>query len=99
MRNPQIRAAASLYRCAPPLEEVPNLKIPVLGIYTAEDGRNNAGVPDLEVSLKGLGKTYKFRTFSGANHAFLNDTGRRYHPEAAGGAWRETLAWFEEHLM
>jgi len=53
----------------------------------------------LEAALKGLGKTYKFRTFEGANHAFFNDTGGRYHPEAAGGAWRETLAWFETYLM
>ena len=99
VRNPQIRAAVPFYGGAPPLEEVPNLNIPVLGIYAAEDNRINAGVPDLEAALKGLGKTYKFRTFAGANHAFFNDTGRRYHPEAAGGAWRETLAWFEEHLM
>ena len=99
VRNPEIRAAVPFYGGAPPLEEVPNLDIPVLGIYAAEDDRINAGVPDLETALKGLGKTYKFRTFAGANHAFFNDTGRRYHPEAAGGAWRETLAWFETYLM
>ena len=99
VRNKEIRAAVPFYGSAPPLEEVANLNIPVLGIYGAEDNRINAGVPDLEAALKGLGKTYKFRTFAGANHAFFNDTGRRYHPEAAGGAWRETLAWFETHLM
>ena len=49
--------------------------------------------------MKVNNKTYRFQTFAGANHAFFNDTGRRYHPEAAGGAWRETLAWFETHLM
>ena len=81
------------------MEEVPNLDIPVLGIYAAEYDRINAGVPDLEAALKGLGKTYKFGTFAGANHAFFNDTGQRYHPEAAGGVWRETLAWFETYLM
>ena len=99
VHNPEIRAAVPFYGSAPPLEEVPNLNIPVLGIYAAEDNRINAGVPDLEAALKANSKTYKFRTFAGANHAFFNDTGRRYHPEAAAGAWRETLAWFEQHLM
>ena len=99
VRNPEIRAAVPFYGSDPPLEEVPNMNVPVLGIFGSEDNRINAGVPDLEAALKGLGKTYKFRTFEGANHAFFNDTGRRYHPEAAGGAWRETLAWFETHLM
>jgi len=99
VRNPEIRAAVPFYGSAPPLEEVPNMNVPVLGIFGSEDNRINAGVPDLEAALKGLGKTYNFRTFEGANHAFFNDTGRRYHPEAAGGAWQETLAWFETHLM
>ena len=99
VRNPEIKAAVSFYGGAPPLEEVRNINIPVLGIYAAEDNRINAGVPDLEAELKAQSKTYKFRTFAGANHAFFNDTSRRYHPEAAGGAWRETLTWFEDHLM
>ena len=98
VRNPEIKAAVPFYGSAPPLEEVPNMNIPVLGIFGSEDNRINAGVPDLEAALKANNKTYKFRTFEGANHAFFNDTGRRYHPEAAGGAWRETLAWFETHL-
>ena len=99
VRNPEIKAAVPFYGGAPPLDEVPNLNIPVLGIYAGEDKRIGAGVSDLEAALKANNKNYKFRTFPGANHAFFNDTGRRYHPEAAGGAWRETLAWFEEHLM
>ncbi len=32
-------------------------------------------------------------------HAFFNDTGSRYHPQAAEGAWMEALDWFEDHLM
>ncbi len=87
------------YGSAPPLDEIPNMSIPVLGIYAGEGQRIGAGVPGLEAALKVNNKTYRFQTFAGANHAFFNDTGRRYHPEAAGGAWRETLAWFETHLM
>ena len=75
------------------------MNILVLGIYAGEDQGIGAGVPDLEAALKVNNKTCRFQTFAGANHAFFNDTGRRYHPEAAGGVWRETLAWFETHLM
>jgi len=99
VRNPELRAAVPFYGSAPPLEEVPNLRVPVLGIYAGEDARINAGVPALEEVLKAEGKNYKFVTYPGANHAFFNDTGSRYHPEAAGEAWLETLSWFEDHLM
>ena len=97
--NTELRAAVPFYGSAPPLEDVPNLQAPVLGIYAAADARINAGVPGLEAALREQGKNYKFVTYPGANHAFFNDTGGRYHPLAAGQAWLETLDWFEEHLM
>ena len=34
----------------------------------------------------------------GANHAFFNDTGDRYNPQAAADAWSRTLAWFRQYL-
>ena len=98
VRNAQIKAAVPFYGSAPPLDEVSNLNIPVLGIYAGNDDRINAGVPDLEAALQQQGKDYKFITYPGAGHAFFNDTGRRYHPQAAGAAWQEALGWFDEHL-
>jgi carboxymethylenebutenolidase len=99
VRNPDIVAAAPYYGAAPPLEEVPYMKAAVLGIYGGNDERINAGVPALEEALKEHHKTYKFITYSGAEHAFFNDTGGpRHHPQASSEAWRETLAWFGEHL-
>ena len=97
--NPALRAAVPFYGSAPPLEDVPDLQVPVLGIYAGEDARINSGVSALEETLKFEGKNYKFVTYSGANHAFFNDTGSRYHPQAAAEAWMETLDWFEDHLM
>jgi dienelactone hydrolase len=82
----------------PPLGEVPNLNIPVLGIYGGDDQRINEGVPALEAALKEHNKNYKFITYPGAGHAFFNDTGSRYNPQAAGEAWRELLAWFQTNL-
>lgn len=97
--NPELSAAVPFYGSAPPLDDVPNLQVPVLGIYAAEDSRINAGVPALEAALRAERKEHKFITYPGANHAFFNDTGSRYHPQAAEGAWMETLDWFEDHLM
>ncbi|MCI0849121.1 MAG: dienelactone hydrolase family protein [Chloroflexi bacterium] len=97
--NPELKAAVPFYGSAPPLEDVANLQVPVLGIYAGEDSRINAGVPSLEAELLAQQKDFKFVTYPGAGHAFFNDTGSRYHPQAAEGAWMETLDWFEDHLM
>jgi carboxymethylenebutenolidase len=99
VRNSAVRAAVPFYGSAPPLEEVPDLNAAVLGIYAGNDGRINAGVPDLEAALMEHQKQYEFITYPGADHAFFNDTGERYHPEAAEQAWTETLSWFGQHLM
>ena len=97
-RNPEIAAAVPYYGSAPPLDEVPNLNAPVLGIYAADDERINSGVPDLEAALQEHGKTHRVISYPGARHAFFNDTGQRYHQEASAAAWQETLAWFDQHL-
>jgi len=97
--NPELRAAVPFYGSAPPLESVANLQVPVLGIYAGEDSRINAGVATLETALRSEDKEYKFVTYPGASHAFFNDTGSRYHTQAAEGAWMEALDWFEDHLM
>jgi carboxymethylenebutenolidase len=99
VNNPELRAAVPFYGGAPRLEDVPNLQVPVLGIYAGEDSRINGGVLALEEVFKAEGKDYRFITYPGASHAFFNDTSSRYHPQAAGQAWNETLNRFEDHLM
>ena len=98
VRNGEIAAAAPFYGSAPPLDEVPNLNVPVLGIYAGDDERINSGVPELEAVLQQNGKNYRIITYPGTRHAFFNDTGQRYHQEAATSAWQEVLGWFDEHL-
>ena len=44
------------------------------------------------------GKIYEKMIYQGADHAFHNDTGGRYHPEAARDAWERMLAWFEKYV-
>jgi carboxymethylenebutenolidase len=76
-----------------------HLASPILLIY----GENDKGIPleqvkDLEERLKQLGKKVQVKIYPGADHAFFNDTGRNYKPDAAADAWRLTLEFFREHL-
>ena len=98
VRSSEIAAAAPFYGSAPPLDEVPNLSAPVLGIYAGNDIRINSGVPELEAALKQHRKDYQLITYPGVGHAFFNDTGQRYHPETATAAWKEVVGFFDEHL-
>jgi carboxymethylenebutenolidase len=97
-QEPRVGATVSFYGPNPPLEDVPNIQAAVLGIYGEEDTRITDQQPDLEEALAEAGKTYEMIVFDGANHAFFNDTGERFDPEAAEEAWANTLGWFDEYL-
>jgi carboxymethylenebutenolidase len=97
-QEPRVGAVVSFYGPNPPLEDVPNIQAAVLGIYGEEDTRITDQQPDLEEALDEAGKTYQMMIFDGANHAFFNDTGERFDPEAAEEAWASTLGWFDEYL-
>jgi carboxymethylenebutenolidase len=96
--RPDLKAAVPFYGPNPPLEDVPNIKAAVLGIYGALDTRITGQVPPLEEALKQAGTTYQIKIYEGADHAFHNDTGARYNPQAAKDAWEQTLSWFEKYL-
>jgi carboxymethylenebutenolidase len=98
VEDQNVAAAAPYYGSAPPLEKVPQMRAAVLGIYAELDERINAGIPTLEEALRHAGKTYKMKIYPGADHAFFNDMGARYHTEAAADAWAETLAWLRAYL-
>lgn len=93
-KRADIKAAVPFYGPNPPLEDVPKIKAAVLGIYGGNDTRITGSVPDLEAALKKAGVTYETKIYDGANHAFHNDTGTNYNPDAAKDAWARTLAWF-----
>ena len=96
--EPRLSAVVAFYGPNPPLEDVPNIQAAVLGIYGAEDRRITDQEPQLEEALADADKTYEMEVFDGANHAFFNDTGERFDPEAAKQAWSYTLDWFNKYL-
>lgn len=95
---PDLKAAVPFYGPAPDLEQVPNIKAAVFGVYAELDERINAGKDALEQALIDAGITHQMKVYPGVNHAFHNDTGQRYVEEQATQAWLDTLAWFEQHV-
>jgi len=96
---PELKAATPFYGPPPPLEDVPNIKAAVLGVYSSDPGDfANEGRDALEQALKDAGITYEIKVYPDTEHAFHNDTGPRYNEEQAIAAWNDSLAWFGEHV-
>ncbi len=95
---PELKAAVPFYGPHPPAEDVPNINAAVLAIYAERDQRINQGIPAVEAAMQAHGKIYEKVIYPNADHAFHNDTGSRYNPEAAQDAWARTLAWFGKYL-
>jgi carboxymethylenebutenolidase len=94
----RLAAAVPFYGPAPESPDFSNAKAAVYAIYGEQDERVNASRDRAEAALKAAGLTYEIQTFAGAGHAFFNDTGQRYNPEAAQQAWQKMLDWFNQHL-
>ncbi|HEX5418044.1 MAG TPA: dienelactone hydrolase family protein [Chloroflexota bacterium] len=95
---PGIKAAVPFYGPNPPLPEVSKIQAAVLGIYGGADQRIDAGIPAIEQAMKDNGKVFEKIVYPGANHAFNNDTGASWNPDAAYDAWAKTLDWFKKYL-
>jgi carboxymethylenebutenolidase len=95
---PDLTAAVPFYGSQPAPEDVPKIKAAMLIHYAGDDQRINAGIPAFEEALKKAGVDYKIFMYEGAGHAFMNDTGSRYHKEAAALAWERTVAFLKEKL-
>ena len=95
---PELLAAVPFYGPAPDVQDVPNIRAAVLAIYGGLDSRINSGIPTIEKAMLDNNKIYEKMVYPNADHAFNNDTGPRYNPEAAKDAWARTLAWFEKYV-
>jgi carboxymethylenebutenolidase len=96
--DPRLAAAAPFYGPLPDDASFAGSKAAVLGIYAEQDERVNASREAARTALEQAGLTHEIVTYPGANHAFFNDTGPRYHPEAATQAYAKVLDWFGRHL-
>jgi len=93
-----LNAGVAYYGSQLPAADVPKISCPLMLHYASEDARINAGIPAYEAALKEHKKTYELFMYEGAGHAFNNNTGARYHKEAAELAWKRTLEFFNKYL-
>jgi len=95
-----LKAAVVYYGRSPKnLDDVKDIVAPVLANYGGEDARVNKGIPATVEAMKKHGKTYDHKIFSGAKHAFNNDTrAQRYNPTASKMAWKRTLSFLKENF-
>jgi carboxymethylenebutenolidase len=100
-RNKDLAAAVVYYGRNPKnLEDVKNINAAVLGNYGEKDAGITSQVPKLEEAMKQYGKSFEYKVYPGAPHAFNNDTNsERYNAEAAKEAWSQTLEFFKKHLQ
>jgi carboxymethylenebutenolidase len=82
------------------LDAVKNITAPVLGNYGELDKPITSQVPRLAEEMKKNGKSYDYKIYPDAPHAFNSDVRPdRYRPEAAKDAWDRTLGFFKQHLQ
>lgn len=95
---PELKAAVPFYGPPPPEEDLPRIQAAVLAIYGALDQRITGTAERIEAAMLANGKTFEKVIYPNADHAFHNDTGSRYNPEAARDAWARTLDWFGRYV-
>jgi carboxymethylenebutenolidase len=97
---PSLDAAVVYYGRSPnPLDNVKNIRAPIMAHYGEKDPGVNKVIPDTEAAMKKYKKTYDYKIYSGAQHAFNNDANPgRYHAEASQEAWTRTLDFFKKNL-
>lgn len=82
-----------------PFERSGSIGCPILGLFGAEDGNPSpADVARIDAELTRLGKAHEFKSYTGAGHAFLNESRPSYRPEAAADAWQRCVAFLRQHL-
>lgn len=84
---------------ASPVDLVGHIRCPMLCLYGGADA--SVPLPDIERlrdTLEKHRKTFEFKIYPGAPHAFFNDAREFYRPDEAKDAWQRTLQFLEKHL-
>ena len=93
-----LKAGVAFYGSSPNLEDVPNIRCPIMVQSAENDQRINASWPDYKEALQAAGVNYERHLYSGTQHGFNNDTTPRYDEAAAKLAWERTIAFFNQHV-
>jgi carboxymethylenebutenolidase len=97
---PALKAGVPFYGGVPPLDQVPNIRAAMLGVYSSDPNDNaNARRDDLDAALTEAGITHQFNVYPGTRHAFYSDAGPAYNEQQALAAWRDATAWMQQYVM
>lgn len=99
-QNSNVAACVDFYGVLPGGQpSCDKLRAPVLGLFgETDEWMPPVAVAQLKENLEGMAKTVETVIYTGAGHAFFNDTAGSYDANAAADAWRRTLEWFGRHL-
>ena len=82
-----------------PFELTPGIPCPILFHFgEVDENPSQEDMGKLDTELTRLGKPHQFFTYPGADHAFMDHTGPRYHRDSAELSWPRTLQFFATHL-
>lgn len=96
---PSLGASVVYYGSPPTVEQMANIRAPVLGLYGGNDARINATIPATDSAMRRLGKSYEFHIYDGAGHGFLRgQENNEANAAAAKAAWPRTIAFLREKL-
>jgi carboxymethylenebutenolidase len=106
--NPRVKAGAAWYgRLAGkpselqpkhPLDVAASLKVPVLGLYGADDqGIPLDTVEHMRTALKAAGNQSEIVVYPNTPHGFHADYRASYRKEQAEDGWKRLQAWFKQH--
>lgn len=107
--NPHYRAVVPFYggnimatigsATQSPFELTGGINCPMLFHFgEIDDNPSQEDMRKLDAELTRLGKEHRFITHAGAGHAFLDQTGNRYHAGAATAAWPQTVEFLAAQL-
>jgi carboxymethylenebutenolidase len=98
-RDGRLRACVIFYGANPPLDLLPRVRAPILGLYGGRDPRITDTVPDLERAARQAAVRFQYHVYPEAGHAFFNDTRPSvYNASAAQDAWQRVLQFFHKEL-
>jgi carboxymethylenebutenolidase len=81
------------------VEQLPNLRAPLLGLFGKEDkSPSPEQVADLDAILTAEGKPHEFHSYDGAGHAFFAVDRPSYRVAAANDGWERIAAFFTAQL-
>lgn len=82
-----------------PIDMVPNLSCPLLGLFGEEDANPSPEhAARLQEELDKHGKTYEYRMYRNAGHAFFADYRPSYRAAAAQDMWHRVLLFYGQNL-